>query len=356
MTRVLFISSSFSADPRTYHSVCQDLADAFESVGVETHITSRKRGRLARALDMCGAVWLKRGDYDIALMDVYSGWAFVWAFTCGLILKALDKPFILTLHGGNLPVFGKRRPRLVKMLLGWADAVNTPSLYMQQQMSPYHPAIGFIPNPLDLALYRFRERQSAAPRLIWLRAFHEVYQPTMAVEVVNHLRAEYPDIHMLMIGPDKGDGSLQKTQALIHQLELDSHITFTGGIPKQQVGAHLDQHDIFINTSRTDNLPVSITEAMACGLIVISTNVGAIPYKLLQSRAGLVVPPGDVSAMADAVRQVLNQPDFAHQCSINAFESTREYQISTIVQQWMKIIQGISDRNRLARRTRSQTL
>src|SRR5438552_2254787 len=137
MTRVLIISSSFSAEPGTYHSVCQDLADAFEDAGLQTIVTSRKAGRVERVFDMLATVWSQRRGYDIALIDVYSGWAFVWAFLCGALLKLLGKPYILTLHGGNLPNFSKRWIWFVKWLLRSASSVNTPSNFMMQQMQPY---------------------------------------------------------------------------------------------------------------------------------------------------------------------------------------------------------------------------
>src|SRR5262249_17533910 len=70
----------------------------------------------------------------------------------------------------------------------------------------------------------------------------------------------------------------------------------------------LDRGDIFLNTANVDNAPVVLLEAMACGLCVVSTNVGGIPRLVSDGREGLLVPPRDPEAMAAAVRRVLDEP------------------------------------------------
>ena len=74
--------------------------------------------------------------------------------------------------------------------------------------------------------------------------------------------------------------------------------------------ACLADGDIFLNTSLVDNTPVSILEAMASGMCIVSTNVGGIPYLLKAGHEALLVSPGDPEKMAEAVRQILQDPDW----------------------------------------------
>jgi glycosyltransferase involved in cell wall biosynthesis len=72
---------------------------------------------------------------------------------------------------------------------------------------------------------------------------------------------------------------------------------------------------VFLNTNRVDNAPVSVLEAAACGLPVVSTEVGGIPYLLRNEEQALLVPEGNAEAMAGAVRRLLDQPALAARLS-----------------------------------------
>jgi glycosyltransferase involved in cell wall biosynthesis len=101
-----------------------------------------------------------------------------------------------------------------------------------------------------------------------------------------------------MIGPDKGDGSFEETRQIAAELGVMSRISFPGPVLKTETPAWLDQGDIFLNTPEVDNTPVSVLEAMACGLCVVSTNVGGLPYLLENEADALLVPPNSVEGMA----------------------------------------------------------
>jgi glycosyltransferase involved in cell wall biosynthesis len=141
-----------------------------------------------------------------------------------------------------------------------------------------------------------------------------------------------------MVGPDKGDGSLQATQALAQSLRVADRITYPGGVAKQDVPLWLNRGDIFLNTTNVDNTPVSVLEAMACGLLVISTNVGGIPYLLQDGHDALLVPPNDAQAMAQAVRRVLTTCELAERLSDNARRKTEQMDWSVILPEWEKLL------------------
>src|SRR5262249_6851279 len=154
--------------------------------------------------------------------------------------------------------------------------------------------------------------------MVWLRAFHGIYNPSLALKLEASLVADFPDIRLAMIGPDKGDGSLQRLQQLAAELGLADRITLHGRVPKAEVPDWLNRGNVFLNTSNMDNTPVSVLEAMACGLCIVSTNVGGIPYLLEHEHDALLVPSGDPAAMATAVRRILTEPGLAERLSRNA--------------------------------------
>jgi glycosyltransferase involved in cell wall biosynthesis len=87
-----------------------------------------------------------------------------------------------------------------------------------------------------------------------------------------------------------------------------------------------------------DNTPVSVLEAMACGLCVISTNVGGIPYLLQDEHDALLVPSGDDGAMAKAVRRVLTEEGLADRLSCNARRKVEQFDWSYILPKWERVL------------------
>ncbi len=69
------------------------------------------------------------------------------------------------------------------------------------------------------------------------------------------------------------------------------HVDFWASVEKSEVPAWLAKGDIFLNTTNVDNTPVSVIEAQAAGLCVVSTNVGGIPFLLENGKDALLVPP-----------------------------------------------------------------
>jgi glycosyltransferase involved in cell wall biosynthesis len=330
----ILLVGSFLSSLVITRSVCEELSERLSARGWNTIETSHKSGRLMRLIDMLFSTILHRKKYQVAYVEVYSGTAFLWAEMVCSLLDLLRKPYVLTLHGGNLPVFTQRWHWRVKPLLQRARAVTSPSNYLQERMCIYRSEILLIPNPLHIKDYPFRHRSLLRPRLIWLRAFHDIYNPQMAVDVLAELRKSFPDTQLIMIGPEKSDRSLAALYPIIEKLDLSNNIQLIPGIPKSDVPEYLMQADIFINTTNVDNTPVSVIEAMACGLCVVSTNVGGIPYLLDHEETALLVPPNDSESMAAAVNRVLNEPDLAHRLSQNARKKVEQFDWSAILPQW----------------------
>lgn len=325
-------------NPTTYESLPEHL----RAIGWEVIVTSHKPAHLSRVLDMAWVTWSQRHRYVLAHVDVYSGPAFLWAELVSVILHLARKRYILTLHGGRLPVFARRWPGRVRRLLNSAAIVVAPSHYLLEQMRPYRSDLRLLPYPLDITVYPFAPRQRSEPRLVWLRAFHSIYNPTLAPRVVALLAQEFPDVHLTMVGPDKGDGSLQETQRLAAELGLEERIAWPGAVPKAAVPEWLGRGDIFLNTTNVDNTPVSVLEAMACGLCVVNTNVGGIPYLLEHGKDALLVPPNDPEAMAAAVRRILTEPGLAARLSRNARRKAEQFDWSVVLPQWEVLLWSIT--------------
>lgn len=339
---ILFVGS-FNRHKPGSTQVSLELAQRLMGVSWSVTCVSYQQKRLPKLLDTLFTIFVRRRDYQLALLDVFSGPSFYLAYLSGRWLQLLEKPYGLVLHGGNLPLYAHQHPKPVRSLLQTARFVVAPSPYLKNQLSDIHQEILVIPNPVDLHQYRFRAIDHAEPRLVWLRAFHAIYNPGLAVEVVWQLHDLFPTIQLSMIGPDKGDGSFQRTELLVNSQALDRYVRFMGPVHKQDVPQAMALGDIFLNTANVDNAPVSVIEAMACGLCIVSTQVGGIPDLLEHEVNALLVPPGDPGAMAAAVQRILVEPGLASRLSHNARKKAEQFNWPVILPQWETLFQATMD-------------
>jgi glycosyltransferase involved in cell wall biosynthesis len=335
--------SNFLFSSMGTRAVCDDLSLQLASLGWEVFTTSSQPRRSSRLLDMLRTSWSRRNQYDVALVDVFSGAAFFWAEAVCFLLRKIGKPYILTLHGGNLPSFARRWSGRARRQLGFAAVVTTPSRYLQEAMRPYRSDLKLLPNPLDVSAFQYRLRKNVSPRMVWLRKFHHLYNPSLAPRVLALLKGEFPEIKLTMSGPDKGDGALAHTQQIAAEAGVSDRITFQNTVPPQEVAAQLGRGDIFLNTTNFDNTPVSILEAMACGLCIVSTNAGGIPFLLENENDSLLVPPDDPAAMAGAIRRILTEPGLSSRLSFNARRKVEAFDWSQILPQWKELLAAVAD-------------
>lgn len=287
-----------------------------EQEGYSVFYASDKKSFPLRMLDMVKAVFQYRKQVSYILIDTYSTKAFWYAFVCSQLARILNIKYIPILHGGDLPNRLKNNPKLCRMVFANAYQNVAPSGYLKQAFeNEGYSNVIHIPNSIEIEKYEFKTREKLAPKLLWVRAFAKIYNPEMAVKVLFELQRKYPNATLTMVGPDK-DGSLQTTKAFADY--INCNVNFTGQLSKEDWWELASEHDIFINTTHFDNAPISIMEAMALGLPVVSTNVGGIPYLLKDKENALLVNDNDDKAMTEAILDLLNDQEKANQLAINA--------------------------------------
>jgi glycosyltransferase involved in cell wall biosynthesis len=140
-----------------------------------------------------------------------------------------------------------------------------------------------------------------------------------------------------MIGPEKKKSLVKELKSQAKALGVADYLTIQDKQSKQSINQTAQDFDIFLNTSNLDNHPVTIIEAMAMGFPIVSTNAGGMPYLIEDGKEGLLVDKGDVKAMANQIKRLLNEPEHAHYLSRNARQKAMSYDWENHKTEWLDL-------------------
>jgi glycosyltransferase involved in cell wall biosynthesis len=281
----------------------ETLARLMQEAGYSVIAYSSVRNRTLRLLDIAQTLVRRRDEFDLLVLEVYSGRSFVVQDLVSRLGRALNRPIVMVLHGGSLPEFMARFPRWSRDVLSRATHRVAPSEYLACAAARHGLCVQVIPNGVDVDNYPFRLREVIQPRLFWMRKYHPIYNPEMAVRVLARLRDVQPEATLVMAGPDRGGEA--GVRRLVESEGLGDAVRFAGFLDPAGKAREGTAAEIFINTTRIDNMPVTLIEACAMGLPVVSTAVGGVPALLKDGETGLLVPDDDAAAMAGAIERLL---------------------------------------------------
>ncbi len=334
MKNILYVGNALSHKGKTKTSVETLGTFLCEFCNVKT--ASNKTNKVLRLLDMVRLVLKNSRQSDYVLIDTYSTSNYYFALVISQLCRCLNLKYIPILHGGNLENRLIKNPRYSKLIFKNAYRLISPSQFLEKVFQKYnYDNILYIPNTINLNSYSYVERDIDSINLLWVRSFASIYNPEQAVLVLEKLLELNYDASLTMIGPDV-DGSLAKVKNLEKQKNLK--VNFTGKLTKSQWVDVSKDCNIFINTTNFDNTPVSVIEAMALGLPVVSTDVGGMPYLISDNYDGILVPPKDVSAMTNAIVQLKTDNVQRVKLVSNARTKVENYSWNVVKHMWVALL------------------
>ena len=333
--RILYIGNKLSKKKGTVTTI-ETLTALLNQEGYRVITASSIQNKAFRMADMLWQTFKNRNNTDLVLIDTYSTQNFYYAVTIAKMCRFYKTPYIPILHGGSLPNRLKKSPKLASKLFNGAKTNIAPSMYLLESFKKRgYTNLTYIPNSIEIKNYPFLLRKEINPKLLWVRSFSELYNPQLAIKTLEILLQKYKNASLCMVGPEKDD-SLQKCKELAKQKNLP--VTFTGLLDKKSWITLSKKYDIFINTTNFDNTPISVIEAMALGLPVISTNVGGLPYLIENNKTGILVPPNNKQAFADAIITVVSDPKKAMFLAKKARTLVEGFDWDSIKEKWNKVL------------------
>ena len=332
---ILYIGNDLTKSTR-YTTTMDTLSYLLCDTGYIICKSSSKQNKVLRLLDMCIAVVHLRNKLDYVFIDTYSTSNFYYALFTSQLCRFFKLKYLPILHGGNLPYRLKKYPKFSSLVFNNSYKNIAPSGYLKYEFEQKGFKTVLIPNVIPIHQYPFKERKKIAPKLLYVRAFAEIYNPTLVIEVLKELKNSYPKAILCMIGPDK-DGTLEDVKQLINKYHLNESVEITGVLSKKEWHKKSENYDIFINTTNVDNTPISVIEAMALGLPVVSTNVGGMPYLIQHNEDGVLVEKNNPSAMTKEICKIVEENKYS--LAINARKKVENFDWNIVKSKWMKILQ-----------------
>lgn len=240
-----------------------------------------------------------------------------------LVATALGVPTVMHLHGADFDDYCRalppRRRRWLVAMLRRCDRVVVIGTHWRrfaiEELGLDPASVTLIHNGVPSGPPPARKAVAGAPaRLLMLG---ELGHRKGTSELVQALaRPELCRRHWAATLAGNGEVGTYRHQ--VQALGLADRVGLPGWVGADEVRALLAEADLLLLPSRQEGLPVAILEAMAAGVAVIATPVGAIPDAIIDGETGLLVPPGDVPALARAIATLLDDPALRARLAANA--------------------------------------
>ncbi|MFZ4105860.1 glycosyltransferase family 4 protein [Flavobacterium sp.] len=333
--KILYIGNKLSKHGYSI-TMMETLGDLLSNTGYTVSYASSKKNIVLRFLDMIFTLTYYSRTIDYVIIDTYSTLNFWYAFFVSQLCRLFKLKYITILHGGNLTNRIIKNPKYCDLIFNNAHRNVAPSGYLFNAFKEnYFKGLVSIPNTIEIEKYDFYLREMQVPKLLWVRSFSPIYNPKMAIQVLAQLQKEYPTAELTMVGPDVND---YRKECELLAGKLTVKVNFTGKLSKAEWISLSNKHNVFINTSNFDNMPVSIIEAMALGLPVISTNVGGIPFLISDQKEGILVEENNCIEMNLAIKNLFLNQDLTTILITNARKKVELYDWQIIKLQWLEML------------------
>lgn len=288
-----------------------------------------------RLVPYLGALWRATGRVQVVHVLANSGWAWhLFAAPALWVGRLRRTPVVVNYRGGEADRFFSTAPRHVLGLLRGAAACITPSPFLQRVFSRHGLSADVIPNIIDVSRFRPHALRDfgVAPHLVVARNLEAIYDIPTALRVLAPIRKRFAGARLTVVGSGSQLASLRE---LAHSLGLAEAVHFPGRVDNADMPALYATADLVLNTSTVDNMPISLLEAFASGVPVVSTDAGGIPDMVDDGITGLLVPVGDVQAMAAAAMRLLQDRALAARLTQAALSRVLAYQWTQVRERWL---------------------
>lgn len=284
---------------------------------------------------------LQHAEYDAAVFDfsVYTPLRVPADRPVGHVVHMLIGPTAMHRWGRTVGGLVLRRER---HMLAQARVVSTTSHWMERQLR------ALLPPDADLTIVRsgvseefFQVRREEKGYLLFYGRF-DLFQKGVdtLMEAFRQVRQVRPDIELHMAGR----GQHEEIQRMAVAAGVEGSVHIHGGVSHERVLELFSGASLLVMPSRFEGLPVVAAEALAAGVPVLATDVGALDEIVTPDETGVLLPPERPGAMADAILGLLADPERRHRMSQAARESARRFRWAAVAEDHYEFLSRVQAR------------
>lgn len=274
--------------------------------------------------------------YDVFHVHTCSQGGFVSAVIGITVGRILKKRIVLTYHGGGGESFFEKHTRFVKFFLLKTDVNIALSGFIGNVFERFSIPYVEMPNIIELDGSRFRERETIEPKFISIRTLSPLYNIECIINAFQIVKSQFPHASLTIVGGGPSRESLEK---LVEDLHLKD-VRFTGRVDNSHIYEYLDDADVMLSVPRIDNMPVSVLEGMNAGLLVISSNVGGIPYMIKDGVNGLLFPSDEFEKLAEKMIIAVQNQEKSKAMICEAYKGLGKYSWASVKQKLLHVYAG----------------
>jgi len=251
------------------------------------------------------------GRGTVAHIHTCSGLSFFLDGTLLLLARARGVPALLHVHGGMFEDFLKSLSPIARGVAQFiarrASQVIVLSAGWHAQLAPLLPGarLCVVENGITLPAQPVQRSATDVPTILFLGNVSVAKGIEDLIEASARLTRPF---RLVLVGGDEPAGMTERLQARAHALGIADRVVFAGAVYGTRKYEYLRTADIFILPSHVEALPMSLLEAMAYGLPVVASRVGAIPAVVSTEKNGLLIEPRDRAGVAAALDRLLADP------------------------------------------------
>ena len=292
---------------------------------------------IVRLLPYLWQIWRLAGRTDAIHLMANSGWSWQLFAAPVIWMGWLRKtPVIVNYRGGEAREYLATSAKWVKPSMARASRLVVPSGFLQQVFSDVNLSSTVIPNIIDLELFHPAPQPPSDTvfTLVVTRNLEPIYGLATAVRAIALVREEVPQIQLKIAGSGPQGAELER---LVASLGLEDEVFFLGRLDRTEIVELYHSANAMLNPTRVDNMPNSLLEALACGLPVISTNVGGVPYIVEDEQTALLVAPDNEQEMAQAIVRLFEDADLRRQLSERGRREVAQYAWAEVWPRWRAV-------------------
>jgi glycosyltransferase involved in cell wall biosynthesis len=278
--------------------------------------------------------------YDIIHVFSAAYWAYLLsAAPAVLVARLYGKKSVLNYRSGEAEDHLPNWPRTAAPTMRLADVIVVPSGYLVEVFARHGLHARSIYNIVELERFRYRERRPLRPVFLVSRLLEPLYNVACVLRAFRLIQARYPEARLTVAA----DGYLRPELERLAFDELRLRNTeFIGFVPFEEMPAMYDAADVYLTATNIDNMPSSVTECMASGLPVVTTDAGGIPYIVTHEETCLMVARDDHEAMAASAFRLLEDPELAARLTRRAREESRKFTWPAVRDEWLRLYRELA--------------